>query len=152
LPAGLGVALDVRLERPLVGVGAPAGAFLPKAASKLSTRLIVPEHAEVANAFGAITGRVVERTEVIIRPHRLDGFNLMAADLQYRFDTLEEALAAGEEHSRKTARRRAEERGGREIEVSVTREELKMPLAGGWGDQVFLEIRLTAIASGLPAY
>ena len=71
-----GVALDVRLDRPLIGVGAPVGAFLPEAAAKLSTRLIIPEHAEVANAFGAITGRVVERTEVTIRPHRLDGFNL----------------------------------------------------------------------------
>lgn len=152
LPAESGVALDVRLGRPLLGVGAPVGAFLPEAASKLSTRLIVPEHAEVANAFGAITGRVVERTEVTIRPHRLDGFNLLATDAQYRFDTLEEALAAGEEHSRKNAKRRAEERGGREIEVSVTREELLMPMAGTRGDRVFLEIKLTATASGLPAY
>ena len=52
----------------------------------------------------------------------------------------------------KIAKRRAEERGGREIEVSVTREELLMPMAGTRGDQVFLEIKLTATATGLPAY
>ena len=99
--------MEVSLERPLIGVGAPVGAFLPEAAANLSTRLIVPEHAEVANAFGAITGRVVERTEVIIRPHRLDGFNVMAADLQDRFDTLQKALAAGEEYCRKIAVKKA---------------------------------------------
>ncbi len=152
LPASSGVALGVRLDLPLIGVGAPVKAFLPEASTKLATRLIIPEHAEVANAFGAITGRVVERTEVTIRPHRLDGFYLMAMDVQHRFETLAEALAAGEEHIRNIAKRRAEERGGREIEVSVTREDLTIPLASGWGDQVFLEIKLMATASGLPAY
>ena len=152
LPAGSGVALGVSLERPLLGVGAPVGAFLPQAAANLSTRLIVPRHAEVANAFGAITGRVVERTEVIIRPHRLDGFNLMAADLQARFDTLEEALGAGEKHCRKIAREKAEQKGGAEIEVSVASEEIMMPLEDGGANTAFLEIKLTAIASGRPAY
>ncbi len=152
LDSGSGVALDVSLERPLIGVGAPVGAFLPEAAANLSARLIIPEHAEVANAFGAITGRVVERTEVIIRPHRLDGFNLMATDLQDRFDTLEEALAAGEKHCRKIAREKAEQKGGTQIEVNVTREEIMMPLADGGGNRAFLEIKLTAIASGRPAY
>ncbi|SPF43042.1 N-methylhydantoinase A/acetone carboxylase, beta subunit [Syntrophobacter sp. SbD1] len=152
LPERSGVALGVRLDRPVIGVGAPVKAFLPEATTKLGTRLIIPEHAEVANAFGAITGRVVARAEVTIRPHRLDGFHLTAMDVQYRFNTLEEALAVGEEHSRKIARRRAQEGGGREIEVSVAKEELTIPLASGWGDQVFLEIKLTASASGLPAY
>ena len=152
LPAGSGVALDVSLKRPLIGVGAPVGAFLPAAAANLSTRLIVPQHAEVANAFGAITGRVVERTEVIIRAHRLDGFNVMAADLQDRFATLEEALASGEEHCRKIAREKAEQKGGTAIEVSVSRQEIMMPREHGGGDKAFLEIKLTATASGRPAY
>lgn len=151
LPEGSGLSLGVRLDRPLVGVGAPVKAFLPKAAARLSTRLIVPEHAEVANAFGAVTGRVVTSTEVIIRPDREEGFQLMATDVQQRFNTLAEALAAGEEHSGKAARSRAEERGGREIEVSITRQDKILPLADGWGDQVFVEIKLTATASGLPA-
>jgi N-methylhydantoinase A/oxoprolinase/acetone carboxylase beta subunit len=152
LPAGSGIGMGVRLDRPVIGVGAPAKDFLPEAAARLGTRLIVPEHAEVANAFGAITGRVVERAEVTIRPDKPEGFLLIAADEQRRFETLAEAVAAGEEHSRQTARRRTEERGGRQIEISVDKEESLMPLASGWGDRVFLEIRLTATASGVPAY
>lgn len=152
LPASSGVVLGVRLDGPVIGVGAPVEAFLPAASRQMAARLIIPEHAEVANAFGAITGRVVERAEATIRPHKQEGFDLVAMDVQYRFNTLEEALAAGEKHSRKIARRRAEERGGKEIEVSVAREEMVMPLAAGWGDQALLEIKLTATASGVPAY
>ena len=144
--------MGVRLDRPVIGVGAPVKAFLPEAAARLGTRLIIPEHAEVANAFGAVTGRVVELAEVTIRPDRPDGFLLIAMDEQRRFDTLAEAVAAGEEHSRQAARRRTEERGGRAIEISVAKEELTTSLASGWGDRVFLEIKLTATACGLPAY
>jgi N-methylhydantoinase A/oxoprolinase/acetone carboxylase beta subunit len=152
LPANSGVGLGVRLDRPVIGVGAPVKAFLPEAAARLGTRLIIPEHAEVANAYGAITGRVVERAEVTIRPDKPDGFLLIAMDERCRFDTLAEAVAVGEEHCREAARRRTEERRGRLIEISVTKEELMTPLPSGWGDRVFLEIKLTATACGLPAY
>jgi N-methylhydantoinase A/oxoprolinase/acetone carboxylase beta subunit len=152
LPASAGVGMEVRLGRPIIAVGAPVKAFLPEVADRLGTRLIIPEHAEVANAFGAITGRVVARADATIRPDRTDGFHLITSDAQRHFTTLEEALACGEELARETARRRAEESGGRLIEISVIREETETPLPGGWGDRVLLEIKLTATACGLPAY
>ncbi len=58
----------LRIKRPLVGIGAPVGHFLPQAAERLETEAIVPPHAEVANAVGAITSLIVLRRQVQIVP------------------------------------------------------------------------------------
>jgi len=48
-----------QLRRPIVAIGAPAAAWLGSAADALSAQLVVPVHADVANAVGAITGALV---------------------------------------------------------------------------------------------
>ena len=44
---------DFSMSKPIVAVGAPAGAWMDKVATRLKTRAIIPKHGEVANAFGA---------------------------------------------------------------------------------------------------
>lgn len=44
---------EFSINRPIVAVGAPAGAWIGKVAEKMKTKAIIPEHGEVANAFGA---------------------------------------------------------------------------------------------------
>lgn len=139
-----------RLEKPVVAVGAPVQAYLPAAVASLGGRLIIPEHAEVANAFGAITGRVVERCEVHVRPGKPDGFVVVAAEVQRAFEALEDALAFAEEHAWGVARAGAEARGGVNIVVALEREEDSLPLQRGWGDRVLIEIRIKATAVGPP--
>ena len=58
----------VRIKRPIVGIGAPVGHFLPQAAERLETEAIIPLHAEVANAVGAITSLIVLRRQIEIVP------------------------------------------------------------------------------------
>jgi hypothetical protein len=41
----------------LVDVGAPKHLFLPVVAQRLGTKVLIPDHAEVANALGAIVGK-----------------------------------------------------------------------------------------------
>ncbi|MEK7374332.1 MAG: hypothetical protein AABZ85_04815 [Thermodesulfobacteriota bacterium] len=62
------VQFQISLKNRLVGIGAPAHAFLPPVAQKLGTSVIVPFHAGVANAIGAITGAVAITDEALIRP------------------------------------------------------------------------------------
>lgn len=47
-----------RTQMALVGIGASTHLFLPDVAKALGTRCIIPENAAVANALGAVTGRV----------------------------------------------------------------------------------------------
>ena len=51
-------AVRIELKRPVVGIGAPIHYFLPKIAKILNVETLLPEHADVANAIGAITSNV----------------------------------------------------------------------------------------------
>jgi hypothetical protein len=62
-----GVSLSLQSEYPLVGVGAPIHIFLPKVAELFGTTAIIPPHAQVANALGAIASRVVTTLQVRIK-------------------------------------------------------------------------------------
>ena len=55
------------LNVPLVGIGAPVGAWLPKVAEWLHTDLLLPENSGIGNAIGAITGSVSETVTIVVR-------------------------------------------------------------------------------------
>ena len=56
------------LKKKVVGIGAPADAWIRSMGQCLNAEVVIPEHAEVANAVGAAVGRDVEVIEVLIRP------------------------------------------------------------------------------------
>jgi N-methylhydantoinase A/oxoprolinase/acetone carboxylase beta subunit len=138
------------MNRPLVAVGAPVKAYFPQVASDLGAQLVVPEHAEVANAAGAVTGRVTAMAQVFVRPLRPVGFAVVAPDEHKVFDDVEPAITYAEQIARTTAERYATETGGKNLEVTVHNEEKSAPLASGWGKTVFLERKITAMAIGQP--
>ena len=62
--------LDVRLEitDPIVAIGAPAQAWLPRVARRLHAECQVPDLAGVASAVGAAASQVIEQVEFLLRP------------------------------------------------------------------------------------
>ena len=66
--------VGLTLHRPVVGLGAPVHFFLPRAAQLLGAEAVIPAHADVANAIGAITSWVVVRRQVHIRPDAAGGY------------------------------------------------------------------------------
>ena len=68
-PAHPQLQTSFRLQQPIVGIGAPAGIFLPQVARVLHTDLVLPEHYQVANAVGAIAGSVMVTEEILVYPH-----------------------------------------------------------------------------------
>ena len=57
---------QIHLKKRLVAIGAPAGVWLREAGKLLHEDVLVPEHADVANAFGAAVGQVTETVEILI--------------------------------------------------------------------------------------
>ena len=81
------------INKPIVAIGAPVSAWMPAVGDRLHTSVIIPKHAEVANAVGAAVGRVVETAEVLIRPGRKHKNFIAHAPWERKvFDTREEAL------------------------------------------------------------
>lgn len=54
------------LKKPIAAIGAPAAAWLYEAGKLLDAEVIVPENADVANAYGAAVGQVTESVELLI--------------------------------------------------------------------------------------
>ncbi|MGB3221392.1 MAG: hydantoinase/oxoprolinase family protein [Desulforhopalus sp.] len=145
------ISVNFPLQLVLVAVGAPVHAYLPSVAEKLSCRLVIPPHAEVANAYGAVTGKVVETASSIIRPATPDGYIVISLEQRQRVLHLREAVQLAREQAEVRARKIVAERGGEEIQVEIYQDEICAPLEAGWGDSVLIEMRIMATASGSPA-
>lgn len=65
------VNFSINLDRPLVGLGASANVYYPAIGERLSTECLVPVHADVANAIGAVAGEV--RVQLTVTVTSSDG-------------------------------------------------------------------------------
>ncbi|AKB76762.1 Hydantoinase [Methanosarcina horonobensis HB-1 = JCM 15518] len=56
-----------RVEIPVVLLGGPVGAYVEDLRRLISAEFIVPEHADVGNAVGALVGKGIKRVEILIK-------------------------------------------------------------------------------------
>ncbi len=143
---------ELTLRRPLVAIGAPVGAYMPRVAEQLHTQLIIPPHAEVANAVGAVAGGVIQRLRVLISP--LDGgerFRLHLPDGVHDFDDLEQAVAYAQQVMSPYVEARAQQAGAEQVEVQMARTDHQAKVAAGWGQEIYLGTELIFTAVGRPS-
>jgi len=152
LDGGHGAALGctLTLRQPLVAIGAPVAAYMPRVAEQLHTRLIIPPHAAVANAVGAVVGGVVQRQQVLVSP--LDGrLRLYLPDGVHDFALLEEAVAFAQGWMHTWLEAQARQAGAAQVEIQIDRRDTYAPVGAGWGEQVYLGTQLTFTAVGRPS-
>ncbi|RLD11084.1 MAG: hypothetical protein DRI56_01755 [Chloroflexota bacterium] len=118
---------QIMLQEPIIGIGAPAKVMLEKAAEKLYTELILPNHYDVANAVGAIAGSVMVTEEVLIYPH-LSGVDIISFYVQAREQReelveLENALKRAQQLSEERAKSAALRAGADNPQVVVETEQ-----------------------------
>ncbi len=142
-----GVQFKINLRDKIIGIGAPAHAFLPGMAEKLGTQAVIPFYAGVANAVGAITSAIVIKEELFIKPFR-GGFRLHSSSGIAFFDDLGEATEEGKRRLGEMAHQKAKKGGAEEIEVVIDEKE-NWAMARG-GDSIFIEKTITARAMGNP--
>jgi N-methylhydantoinase A/oxoprolinase/acetone carboxylase beta subunit len=109
---------DFHTRAVLVGIGAPIHIFLPDVARALGTKCVIPEHAGVANALGAILGNITATSEVAIKP-------------QYSIEGIKGYIVFGKAHnSHVSDRNQAIEIGLREAEEAAKDEALRRGASG----------------------
>jgi len=143
---------ELTLRRPLVAIGAPVGAYLPRVAERLHTELIIPPHAEVANAVGAVAGGVIQRLRVLISS--LDGgerFRLHLPDGVHDFADLEQAIGYAQQVMSAHVEALAYQAGADQVEVRMARADRGVKIAAGWGQEVYLGTELIFTAVGRPS-
>ena len=143
---GKGLGIKLELRRPIVAIGAPAEALVPEVGKHLQAEIVVPEHADVANAVGAIGSEIVVREEMLICPGQMSNYVLHGTDERIEFTQLQRATDKAIELARSRVRIRAIEAGALVPEVTISRKDQLGSIAGG--GQIFLERRITAVATG----
>lgn len=142
----------ISLRRPLVAIGAPVSAYMPDVARRLNTELVIPPHADVANAVGAVTGSVVQRAQAQISPLvEDDRLRAYLPDGVQDFPTLEDAIT----HTRRVmlahVEQLATEAGGEQIETHMNRRDFWVPLPGSPSEKIYMGSELTFSAVGRPS-
>lgn len=141
-----------QMNLPIVGIGAPVEAWLPEVAKKMHTQLVLPPHAEVANAVGAATGKIMETIKVLIKPGENDsGFIMHAPWERIAFETLEEATAYALKEARKRASSAAEKAGAKDFELLEHQEDVYAKAYMIEGD-IYVESRIEVTAVGRPEW
>ncbi len=87
------VDVRLRLARPLVAIGAPVGTYYPEVARRLETHLVIPPHADVSNAVGAVASGIMQKAEALITQPSQGLFRLHMATGIEDFAELEAAAA-----------------------------------------------------------
>ena len=141
------VQASLRLGVPVIGLGASAPNYYVAVGQRLGAEMILPAHAGVANAIGAVVGQVRQRaTGLISSPgegrfvaHLPEG-NTLFSDRDAAFQALEAALAS-------EAQARAERAGAADVTVTLTRDLREAEIEGRL---MFIEATVTATAAGRP--
>jgi N-methylhydantoinase A/oxoprolinase/acetone carboxylase beta subunit len=132
------------LKVPIVGIGAPARAFLTPVAAALGTQIIFPEHFNVANAVGTVVGSVVVRKdgEVLgeVTGQAITGYTARAGSQQEHFKFYEDARAYALHELRRLTMEEAARAGAQVPEIHIDEYEL---IPG-------VSLRIQAWAAGKP--
>ncbi|MFL4469253.1 hydantoinase/oxoprolinase N-terminal domain-containing protein [Tateyamaria armeniaca] len=139
--------LDTGLAVPVVGLGASAATYYPAVGTLLGTEMILPEDASVANAIGAVVGRVTMRHSGTVTSPSEGRFRVHLDSGPEDFASADPALARLEAVLRDQAMAAAVAAGAEEIDVRISRD---IRTAQAEAREVFVEATLTVEAAGRP--
>lgn len=139
--------ITARLGVPVIGLGASAPAYYGAVGQRLGTQMILPEHAGVANAIGAVVGQVSQRATGTVTSPAEGRFTAHLPQGVEVFSDRDTALAALESALIDDASARARRAGAVDLHLSTTSEIREADIEGR---NMFIEAVLSVTASGRP--
>ncbi|MGH6931143.1 MAG: hydantoinase/oxoprolinase family protein [Dongiaceae bacterium] len=140
--------VSIRLRQPLAAIGAPVGTYYPEVARRLDSRLVIPPHAGVCNAVGAVAGGVAQTVTALITAPNEGLFRVHLPEGNRDFTELDAAAAHAMASATETAIMRARTAGAEDVEVKHRRADKVHRDAAGL--QIFIESRIDVTAYGRP--
>ncbi|MFW6372165.1 MAG: hydantoinase/oxoprolinase N-terminal domain-containing protein [Thermodesulfobacteriota bacterium] len=142
---GPGLQLTATITQPVIGIGAPAEAWLPRAFDHLHARCILPEQYTVGTAVGAVVGTVGFTLTAEVRPAGTDRFVLYSPRKKTEFEDFESATAAGRADLESLALGRLRADHVDQPQLSFSSERKSVPIPGG---ELYLYTLLRLRAAG----
>ncbi len=149
------VSFSVELQNPMVAVGAPVEAYFPELSNRLRAELYLPQHAEVANAIGTVSGKAVERATILIKPGEGGGFLVHTPTRREYFMIFDQAVDYACREGERYVYEQAAEGGAVNIKTLVERQDHYSSLVGSTGNnndsqRIFIESVIEISAVGRP--
>lgn len=141
-----------KINLPIIAVGAPAQAYIPKVAEKLKTEIFIPHYAEVANAIGAATGKIIEKIEVIIKTTSEGDVILHTPWERKVFDELGEAKEYVLKDLKQQALLMTEKSGAIDCKSLINSRDFYIKPCKDGNDQLHVETRIEIITIGRPKW
>ncbi|WP_152464626.1 hydantoinase/oxoprolinase N-terminal domain-containing protein [Sulfitobacter sp. THAF37] len=141
------VRLQTGLDVPVIGLGASAASYYPAVGDRLGCEMVLPDHAGVANAIGAVVGRVMMRQSGTVTAPSEGKFRVHLPEGPEDFADRTSALERLEDALRAQATADALAAGAVDIQVRVDRD---IRTAGVEAREVFIEAVITVEAAGRP--
>ena len=143
--------IDARigLGTALIAIGAPVGAYYPEVARRLGAELIVPEHAAVCNAVGAVAGVVSETSEVLVNQTTYNVFRVHDPGGSRDYSDANQAIEEATRISRLLAIAAAQRSGAKNPDVETT--VLERRAQAGTDADYLAEAAVRSTATGRPA-
>ncbi len=139
--------LSIVLDRPVIGLGASAHLHYGGLPLLVGNSCVIAEHADVANAVGAVVGQVSMQAQARVSQPEIGLFRLNAGEILEDFGTEEEALAAAEIHIRSIAAELAVRAGTDQARIEIARD---IRVATIENERSFVEAFIVATATGRP--
>ena len=150
--AGLGghsgvVKTSLSLGVPVIGLGASASTYYGAVGTALGAQMILPPHAGVANAIGAVVGQISQRAAATLTSPAEGRYSAHFGGGVHHFTDQETALAALEAALSADAAALARRAGAADLRMTVSRDIREAEIEGR---KMFIEARISVTASGRP--
>lgn len=139
--------MDAGLNLPVIGLGASAKSYYPAVGNALNCEMILPDHAGVANAIGAVVGQVTIRRRGTVTSPSEGRFRVHLDAEPEDYGTAEQAMKRLEDWLRTGALADAKAAGAEGIQVTALRD---VKSAQAENREVFIEADILVEASGRP--
>jgi len=140
------VRTSIKLERPLIALGASAACHYPRIAEILGAELIVPADADVAGAVGAAAGSIRQRATITITQPSDGIFRVHLNHGPQDFQSMDAALNFAEDAALQEAEKKASAAGAKQINLSSERQVNTVELGGD--KTLFIEAKIHGLATG----
>lgn len=142
--AGL-VRIAAGLNLPVVGLGASAQSYYPQVGARLGCEMQLPDHGDVANAVGAVVGRITVRRSGTITAPAEGRFRAHMESGPEDFSSQQAALDALSDVLRSGAEAEARAAGAADLQIRV---DIALQEAQIEARKIFVEAIVTVEASG----
>ncbi len=128
------ISFRTTLDRPIVGIGAPASILVGPLAKRMDAQVVIPQNHDVGNAVGAVCSEMTESVSIEISPvgDKFLVFWQFSAPMQ--FSHLEEAVSSARSQAERHVTERLTIARAMDIKVKVEREDVRF--SDGYGKEM----------------